>query len=119
MSSLYQLLDKIHQKPGIYLGAPSLSSLYLFLCGYAFARQEQGIPITAEERKLEQFQGWIQQRFKISASVSWAKIILLYSTDKRSGFEMFFELWAEFVSQQRQETPDEDENIRILQREMK
>ena len=115
MSTLYDLLNKIHQKPGIYIGAPSLSNLYMFLCGYSFSRQEQGIPLTVEEQEFDRFQGWIQQRFNVSASVSWAKIILLYSVDDRSGFEMFFELWTEFVRQQRNETSDESDKVRILQ----
>jgi hypothetical protein len=50
MCSLYDLLNKIHQKPGVYIGAPSVSGLHLFLCGYAFSRQEQGLAITAKEQ---------------------------------------------------------------------
>jgi hypothetical protein len=111
MSSLYDLLNKIHQKPGVYIGAPSVSGLHLFLCGYAFSRQKQGLAITPEEQTFEQFQPWMQQRFNIVASVSWAKIILLHSADERAGFELFFELWAEFVSQQRQITTNEYERV--------
>ena len=101
MANLYNLLQKIHQKPGIYIGSPSVSSLHLFLCGYGFSRQEQGLDLTAEEQEFEQFQTWVQQRFKITASVSWAKIILLHSADERAGFELFFKLLAEFVHEQR------------------
>jgi hypothetical protein len=101
MSSFYELLKKIHKKPGIYIGSPSLSNLYMFLCGYSFSRQEQGIALTVEEQEFARFQGWIQQRFNVRASVSWAKIILFYSVDDRSGFETFFELWTEFVCQRR------------------
>jgi hypothetical protein len=115
MSSFYDLLNKINQKPGVYIGSPSLSNLYMFLCGYSFSRQEQGIALTVEEQEFDRFQGWIQQRFKVSASVSWAKIILFYSVDERSGFEMFFELWTEFVCQQRNEISDESERVCILQ----
>lgn len=109
MSSLYGLLHKIRQKPGIYIGVPSVSSLHMFLCGYAFSRQEQGIKITPEEEIFEQFQPWIQQRFKINDSIFWAKIILLHSADERAGFELFFELWDEFMSQSRQRTYDKQE----------
>ncbi|MBD2578074.1 hypothetical protein [Oscillatoria sp. FACHB-1406] len=66
--------------------------------------------MSAEEKEFEKFQNWIQQRFKISASVSWAKIILLYSTDERSGFEMFFKLWSEFRGEQQKEIFDRAEN---------
>lgn len=106
MSGLYNLLNKIHQKPGIYIGSPSVISLHMFLCGYAFSRQEQGLALTDEELEFELFQGWIQQRFKISASVSWAKIILMHSVDERAGFDLFFELWTDFVEQQHYKSSD-------------
>ena len=111
MASLYILLNKIQQKPGLYIGVPSVSGLHMFLCGYAFSRQEQGIKVTAEEHVFEQFQPWIQQRFNINTSISWAKIILLHSADERAGFELFFELWTEFISQQLKRIPDEYEKV--------
>jgi hypothetical protein len=102
MSDLSELLHKIRQKPAVYLGVPSLSNLYMFLCGYGFSRQELGLPLTVEEALLEGFQPWLQQRFRIDVSASWAKIILLYSVDERAGFELFFNLWDEFIAQQQQ-----------------
>lgn len=111
MSSLYNLLNQVRQKPGMYIGAPSLTSLHMFLGGYEFSRQEQNIKLTAEEKEFEGFQAWIQERFKITASVSWAKIILLYSADERAGFELFFELWDEFIQQQNQAVHLESEKI--------
>lgn len=111
MSSFYKLLNKIKQKPGIYIGAPSVSSLHMFLCGYAFSRQEQGLAITKEEKAFEQFQPWIQRRFQTNDSISWARIILLYAADERAGFDLFFKLWAEFVDQQRQRQQEELEKV--------
>lgn len=111
MSSLYSLLNKIRQKPGIYIGVPSVSNLHMFLCGYAFSRQEQGIDMTAEEETFEQFQPWIQQRFNVSDSISWAKIILLHSVDERAGFELFFQLWTEFINSKQQKTHDQYERV--------
>ncbi|NEQ49269.1 MAG: hypothetical protein F6K11_03925 [Leptolyngbya sp. SIO3F4] len=109
MAGFNELLNQIRQKPGLYLGAPSVSGLYLFLCGYGFARQEQGLTLTAEEKAFEQFQPWIQERFGIQASVSWAKIIVLYSTDEQGGFELFYELWDEFLMHQ--QALDDQEKI--------
>ena len=111
MSGLFHLLNQIKQKPGMYIGSPSVTQLQMFLCGYFFSRQEQGLAVTLEEKTFEQFQGWVQQRFKITASVSWAKIILLYSSDERAGFEMFFELWSEFVEQHSNHAVDMEERV--------
>lgn len=111
LSSLYDLLYKIRQKPGIYIGVPSVSNLYMFLCGYAFCRQEQGIKMTAEEETFEKFQPWMQQRFNVTDSISWAKIILLHSIDERTGFELFFQLWTEFINLKQQKTHDKYERV--------
>lgn len=105
MANFKEILQKIHQKPGMYLGAPSISALQMFLGGYLFARQEQNLALTPEEQEFEQFQGWVQQRFQVRATVSWAKVILLHAADERSGFELFFELWTEFL--QRNQQPEE------------
>ncbi len=101
MTDVFELLDQIQKKPGLYLGYPTVTGLYMFLNGYSYARQDQGLPLTQQEKSFEQFQGWIQQRFQIKATVSWAKIILLHTADERSGFERFFDLLAQF----RQEEP--------------
>ena len=98
--SLLKLLETIQQRPGIFLGAPSVSGLQMFLGGYFFARHEQGLAVTIEEEIFEGFQKWVEQRFKVQASVSWAKIILLYSANEQRGFELFFELWEEFLGEE-------------------
>ena len=96
---LLKLLETIQERPGMFLGAPSVSGLQMFLGGYFFARHEQGLAVTEEEQIFEEFQGWVEQRFQVQASVSWAKIILLYSADERGGFELFFGLWEEFLGE--------------------
>ncbi|MEL6555141.1 MAG: hypothetical protein AAFQ63_16995 [Cyanobacteria bacterium J06621_11] len=95
----------------MYIGSSSLSSLHMFLCGYAFSRQEQDLPLTPEEKAFETFQDWVQQRFNINASVSWAKIILLHTPSEQAGLELFFDLWKEFITQQPDEAVNEHKKI--------
>ncbi|MEE3719805.1 hypothetical protein V2H45_23975 [Tumidithrix elongata RA019] len=99
MRDLYDLLHAIKEKPAMYLGSPSVSNLFIFLIGYNFARREQGIPITTQEQKFLEFQPWLQQRFSLSTSASWARIILLYAVDEVQGFWLFFDLLTEFLQQ--------------------
>jgi hypothetical protein len=57
MLSLFEGLDKIKAKPGLYLGHPSVSNLLMSLNGYEFAREQFGIELTeAEERFHDEFQ---------------------------------------------------------------
>jgi hypothetical protein len=46
MSKLYEVLDKIKERPGMYIGRSSVSDLFMFLVGYGFARNELKIELT-------------------------------------------------------------------------
>ena len=69
----------------------------MFLCGYEYSRQELNIPITDEEIQFQEFQPWLQKRFGLNTSASWARIILLYAIDETDGFNTFFDLLQEFI----------------------
>ncbi len=102
MAGLFEILDKIEQMPGMYLGRPSVSDLQMFLAGYALARAELGQELTArEEQFYDQFQPWLQEKLGVRSVTSWAKLIMLSCHDERVGFERFFQLLAEFQAQAR------------------
>lgn len=97
MVSLYDLLHNIQKRPAMYLGEPSISHLRTFLAGYFFARHQLGEPETDQERQFANFQDWIQQKFKITSSQPWDKVILFYSQDEHKALEQFFALFTEFA----------------------
>jgi hypothetical protein len=100
MYGLYSTLEKIREKPALYLGRRSLQALYFFLKGYDFSREELGIESTEEELFFyENFQEWLQSRFQVQTVSSWAKIIQLYSIDDRDAFDNFFSLLDQFLSE--------------------
>jgi len=102
MSTVFDLLGKVKQNPGLYLGYPSVSGLFLFLNGYEVARSEMGVVLAAEEEAFyDEFQPWLQQRLGVQSVTSWAKLIMLSCHDERSGFEKFFDLLAEFQQRDR------------------
>lgn len=55
------------------------------------------IPVTEQEEEFAKFQPWLQKRFAVNTSASWAKIILFYSSDESQAFDSFFDLLAEFI----------------------
>ncbi|MEO1743609.1 MAG: hypothetical protein AAFR99_17580 [Cyanobacteria bacterium J06629_9] len=77
-----------------------MSNLYMFLCGYWYAGQLQEAPDFSQDKEFEKFQPWIEKRFNITASVSWDKIILLFSSNEQHAFERFFQLLDEFKETQ-------------------
>lgn len=97
LTGLFETLEKIRSKPGMYIGRFSVSDLFMFLVGYEFARSELGIEPTKEEDDFYgEFQPWLQERFGIMTVSSWAKLILLDCHDEKAGFEYFFKLLDEF-----------------------
>ena len=93
---LHHLLDRIKQRPGMYLGNCSITRLNMLLVGYSQARMELGLPRTEQEKEFDQFQEWIQRKYNISDSKGWDSIILLDSTDEKGAFYNFFKLFEEF-----------------------
>ena len=97
MSGLLEILEKIRHRPGMYLGQPSVSNLFMFLVGYEIARSEFGTELTEGEQAFhEEFQPWLQQKLNTSSVASWAKLIMLNCPDEATGLNYFFELLDEF-----------------------
>jgi hypothetical protein len=107
MSSLFNLLEKINAKPGLYIGTASITHLRMFIVGYRFARSEMGIDhLEGESDFYKNFQSWLQNRLSIRTVNAWDKIILLTCTDEKAAFDYFFQLLEEF--QQRDRSQDID-----------
>ncbi|NJS12520.1 MAG: hypothetical protein HC789_20145 [Microcoleus sp. CSU_2_2] len=110
MSGLFEILEKIKARPGMYIGKSSVSDLFVFLAGYKTARRELGIEASERENEFYgEFQPWLQKRFQVQSVNSWAKIIMLYSADEREGFEYFFQLLDEFWQRDKSLQVDEKE----------
>jgi hypothetical protein len=110
MSGLFDILEKIKARPGMYIGKASVSDFFMFLAGYKTARREFGIEPTEQENEFYgEFQPWLQQRFQVLSVNSWAKIIMLYSVDEKAGFEYFFQLLDEFWQRNKSLQVDEVE----------
>ncbi len=96
MSDLYNLFQKIKQRPSLYLVKRSIFQFLSFYDGYIYARQEMGLEPTPEEIDFTGFHDWLQERLQARTTMSWASIILFRSVDERDALENFFELLEEF-----------------------
>ena len=90
------ILKKIKQRPGMYIGSRSIIKLKAFLDGYYF----RGIESTLEQEEQmsfwKLFQSWIANKYGITSSHSWARIILFFPNDERDAFETFFQDLEDF-----------------------
>jgi hypothetical protein len=105
MLGLFETLENIKVNPGLYLGRPSVSDLFMFLNGYEFARSQLNIELTpTEEQFYNEFQPWLQRKLGVTSVTSWAKLIMLTCHDEKTGFEQFFQLLNEFSQQKLEAT---------------
>jgi hypothetical protein len=112
---LFEILDKIKARPGLYIGRPSVSDLFMFLVGYKTARRELGIEPNQEEVQFyQEFHQFVEKKYNLHTSNAWAKIIMLYCPDEKHGFERFFQLLEEFQQLDRGVNRDEMEEKDIV-----
>ena len=108
---LYDLLERIKKRPGMYLGKPSITRLNMLLTGYSMARIELDLPPTKQEEEFGGFQDWIEERYKITSTHGWDSIILFYSADERDALSNFFQLFEQFCNgESASRSPSSSEN---------
>ncbi|AFY31907.1 hypothetical protein [Calothrix sp. PCC 7507] len=108
-SGIYQILEKIKARPGMYIGRASVNNLFIFLAGYKIARRELGIELTEEEKDFcDKFHDFVEQKYKLHTSNSWAKIIMLYCQDEKAGLARFFKLLDEFKTRDKNLSHEEE-----------
>jgi hypothetical protein len=96
----------------MYIGKASISNLFMFLEGYETARDELGIePTEAEMDFYENFHDFLEKRYKLHTSNSWANIILFHCGDEKQALERFFKLLDEFRSKDRTQPLTEDKDL--------
>jgi hypothetical protein len=94
--SIYDVLDAIRKKPGMYIGEPSLQRLHDFLGGYSagLGRVRFSLKDTAD---FHRFHDWVAQRLGFYESTSgWCNMIRDKSTSEADALQKFFLLLDEF-----------------------
>jgi hypothetical protein len=95
----FDLLQRMKQRPGMYLGKCSITRLRAFLDGYETDRAELGFAHTEQQQQLDGFQEWIQERYQITSTHGWDSIILFFSVDEKDALDKFFKVLEEFLYQ--------------------
>jgi hypothetical protein len=74
--SIYDVIDKIRVRPGMYIGSASPNSLRVFLEGYWMAMHDAGVP-DASHPRLGGFHDWVASKLGFSESTAgWGNMIL-------------------------------------------
>ena len=106
MDIIYELLLKIKERPGMYLGKKSIIRLNMFISGYYLRQYE----IDYSYRSiLEKFGDFVNDYCLTNArAAGWATNIYRYAKkDDEKAFDLFFELLDEFLKTKE----DKQENV--------
>ena len=87
---LYLLLQKIRERPALYLGDNDIRLLYVYICGFDAATDGR------ETRFLYGFNEFCEQKFNDHRTLNWASFIAEH-TSKENGITTFFNLLDEFL----------------------
>lgn len=88
------LVAKIHKRPTMYIGERSIHCLKAFLDGWLLDHEGA----SSDHDFMIGFQEWVQNRFKVTTTQSWAQIITFYSPDQVAALDHALELLMVFCA---------------------
>ena len=89
-----ELLEKILERPALYVGKPSIPLIYTFIQGYTFAKSESKEVI--KDNLYAGFNAWVAKRFKIQPAHNWSNIVVFMGQGENGAYELTKELWTEY-----------------------
>lgn len=100
--NLLKLIAEINQRPGMYLGEPSVSRLRAFLDGYCYAAS-QLTPEVLPPSLLTAFRDWVTNRYSVRESLGWDQVLCREAGDDKKAFYLFVSEWQAFLDSQASE----------------
>jgi hypothetical protein len=97
LHTVYDLLDVVRRRPGMYIGEPSILALQTFLSGFFLALRSVGADIGDGSPPYQDFHDWIAARHGLRESTSgWARILLSAAGSEETALDRFFTELDEF-----------------------
>lgn len=102
--NIYDLLDRLRQRTGLYLGVKSISRLSAFLDGYVLAFDDARLVLEMGDPSFARFSEWVAQHYDQPDSVaSWNDLILWEVDDEEIAVDEFFKLLDKFRAEESEE----------------
>ena len=97
--SIFDVLEMVRRKPGLYLGGKSIIRLQAFLSGY-----DSGLgrfhAVLSRYEEFHPFHDWVANRLGFNNSVpGWCNLILKRSSADETAYDQFFVLLDEFKAE--------------------
>jgi hypothetical protein len=91
--TLYQILDKIRERPAMYMGEHSLSAMYHFINGFYMAHNHE----TLEIPSFDGFNDFVGEYYGKSTTAGWKNLILAdHFGNEEEALRRFYEILDDF-----------------------
>lgn len=91
------LLNKILERPALYVGRESVVLVKAFIDGYELAHYEVGD--SNSDILCLGFQNWVAKRFHIETAHDWASIISFMGISEEAAFSLLRQLWKKYQAE--------------------
>ena len=91
--SIREFIIMIQERTAMYIGGRTITHLKAFLDGWLYGMEDNIV----DAYLLDEFQNWLENKYNITSSQSWDKIILFYSSDSYNALINFFNLFEEYL----------------------
>ena len=85
-----EIIEKLRENSGVYLGGKSLTALVGFVGGYINGMSECGIQVPQDTTKA--MQEFVRSWYGIEGHFHWSRILLFVCKSEEAAFDEFFEL---------------------------
>lgn len=92
MNKVEEIVDLIRERTAMYIGRESIFCLNAFLLGFFMEKRDH-----ADLSLLAEFQDWVQAKYRIKSTQSWASIIHFFSSNEVDALYNFFKDFDEFL----------------------
>ena len=93
-----ELLDQITKRPTMYIGEPSIFCLKAFIDGFVISQEYACVYNNQSISFMAEFQAWIEKKYNVSTTQSWARIISFFTPDQPAALDEALKLLNEFKS---------------------
>lgn len=99
MWNIFNHLNMIHERPGMYIWSNKISDLRTYIAGYGWCLQEKNI-IEPESDIFDELHDWVANFYNYEKSAKWWSTILKEQTKtEEEALQLFFEFLEKFKAE--------------------
>ncbi len=90
LRTIYDLLDLVCERPGMWIGEPSITRLEVFIIGFGAGVRAAGASLDDEHPRFYDFHAWIAARLNRPVAGGWRLNLLDECGSEQAAFDRFW-----------------------------